>query len=125
MRLVAVTFLLLSSVWSFGESKSCLSPSLVVPDGRVVNSPQFEGSFNGYNPVYWYAFYGQALHSYSVEFVPTIDNENTSASISFVNLTAWGPSDISGLQSNGCYYPSTLSFTANQAFAPTLARSKY
>ena len=125
MRTAAVLALLLLSVAAaVGESKSCLSPSLVTADGRIVNS-QFEGSVNGYTPTYWYAFYGQAMHSYSVEFVPTIDNENTNTSISFVNPAVWGPNDISSLQANGCYGPSTLSSTTTKTYSPAIARSKY
>ena len=125
MRIAGLAFLLLSSLCLVAESKSCLSPTLAVPDGRIVNSPKFEGSFNGYNPTYWYAFYGQAMHAYSVEFVPTIDNENTNTSINFINLIAWGPNDIAGLQSNGCYGPTTLSITSTQGFSPSIAQGNY
>jgi len=124
MRIAAVTLLLLSSTYVFAESKNCLYPSLAVPDGRVVNS-QFEGTSHGNNPQYWYAFYGQATHSYSLEFVPTVDNENNNVGISFTNLTAWGPGDIAGLQGNDCFVPTTLSLTATQAFSPAVAHGKY
>ena len=120
-----IAVLLLSAIAALGEAKDCLNPSLVVPDGRTVNSPQFAGSFNGYNPTYWYGFYGQAMHSYSIEFVPTLDNENTSNAINFVNLTIWGPNDISALQANGCFGSTSVSWTSTQGFSPAIARSKY
>jgi hypothetical protein len=125
MRVAVVALLILSAIAAVGESKTCLYPTLAVPDNRIVNSPQFEGSFNGYTPTYWYAFYGQALHSYSVEFVPTLDNENTSTSIRFVNAMVWGPSDVSSLQANGCFGPSTLSLTATQGFSPVISHGVY
>ncbi len=124
MKTAALALSLLTAIGAWGEAKNCLNPSLVVADGRIVNS-QFEGSFNGYNPTYWYAFYGQGMHSYSIEFVPTIDNENTSNSISFVNPMVWGPYDISGLQANGCTGPSSVPWISTQIFSPAIARSKY
>jgi hypothetical protein len=125
MKTATLAVLLLSATAAFAEAKDCLNPGLVVPDGRVVNSPQFAGSFNGFNPTYWYAFYGQAMHSYSIEFVPTIDNENTSSAINFVNLTIWGPNDISALQTNGCFGSTSFSWTSTQGFSPVISRSKY
>ena len=54
------------------------------------------------------------MHSYSVEFVATIDNENTNNAIGFVNLMVWGPNDIAALQANGCFGPSTcISLTSD------------
>jgi len=125
MNLILLAVILLSSIVAPGEAKDCLNPGLVEADGRIVNSPQFAGSFNGYNPTYWYAFYGQAMHSYSIEFVPTLDNEDTSSAINFVNLTVWGPGDVAALQANGCFANTTLGLTSTQAFSPAVARSKY
>ncbi len=124
MRIATLAIVLLSAVAAVGEAKNCINPSLVEADGRITKS-QFEGSFNGHNPTYWYVFYGQPMHSYSIEFVPTIDNENTNNSISFVNPMVWGPYDISALQANGCFGPSSVSLTATQNFSPAIARSKY
>ncbi len=125
MKIAVFALSLLTALGLWGEAKDCINPSLVVPDGRIVNSPKFEGSFNGYNPTYWYAFYGQSRHSYSVEFVATLDNENTSSAIDFLNLMVWGPNDIGALQANGCFGPSSLSLTSTQAYSPVLSRSKY
>jgi hypothetical protein len=125
MKTAALALLLFSAIAAFGEAKDCINPGLVVADGRIVNSPQFPGSFNGYNPTFWYSFYGQAMHSYSIEFVPTLDNENTSSAINFVNLSIWGPNDISALQTNGCFGGTTVSWTATQGASPVVARSKY
>lgn len=125
MKTAAFALTLLTAIGLWGEAKDCLNPGLVVPDGRIVYSPQFEGSFNGYNPTYWYAFYGQSRHSYSVEFVATLDNENTNNAIDFVNLMVWGPNDIGALQANGCFGSSSLSLTSTQGYSPVLSRSKY
>ncbi len=119
---VVLAGLLALAACGWAESQSCLAPDLMVTDGRIVSS-NFEGSANGFNPTYWYAFYGQAGHSYSVEFVATTDNESSNLSINFVNLTVWGPNDISGLRENGCRGATTLSLIATQAFTPTLART--
>jgi hypothetical protein len=124
MKIIALAVFLFSAIAMFGEAKDCINPSLTVPDSRIVNS-QFAGSFNGFTPTYWYAFYGQATHSYSIEFVPTVDNENTSSAINFANLTVWGPNDIAGLQVNGCFGSTSVSWTATQTYSPTIARSKY
>jgi len=106
------------------ESKDCLNPGLMVTDGRIVTS-QFEASFNGFNPTYWYGFYGQAGHSYSVEFVPTVDNEISNTSVHLFNLVLWGPNDVPVLQQNGCHGPSTLSYATTARYSPTLARDVY
>ena len=125
MKPAVLAVLLLSAIAGFGEAKDCVNPSLVVADGRIVNSPQFAGTFNGNNPTYWYAFYGQAMHSYSIEFVPTLDNETGSAAINFVNLSIWGPNDIAALQSNGCFGSTSVSWTSTQSYSPTISRSNY
>lgn len=106
------------------ESRDCINPHLVVTDGRIITS-QFEPSVNGVNPTYWYAFYGQAGHSYAVEFVPTTDNENTPASLHFANLTLWGPSDVTDLQKNGCRGATTLSWYSTQKYAPAITIGLY
>ena len=124
MKITAVAVLLCSAIALFGEAKDCINPSLIVPDGRIVTS-QFAGSINGYTPTYWYGFYGQATHSYSVEFVPTVDNEDTSNAINFANLTVWGPTDIGALQINSCFGSTSVSWTSTQSAAPAIARSKY
>lgn len=125
MKTVTLSVLLFASIAALGEAKDCINPSLVVADGRTVNSPQFAGSVNNSNPTYWYAFYGQAMHSYSVEFVATLDNENTSNAINFANLTVWGPADISALQLSGCFGATSVSWTSTQGTSPAVAKSKY
>jgi hypothetical protein len=116
--------MLLAAIAALGEATDCLNPDLGQADNRIVIS-HFAGSNNGVNPTYWYAFYGQAGHSYSAEFVATTDNENTTASISFTNLYVWGPNDIGGLQQNGCFGSSSVAYYATQAFSPTLLKGKY
>jgi hypothetical protein len=105
------------------ESKDCLNPGLITTDSRIINS-QFEAAQKGQNPTYWYLFYGQAGHSYSVEFVPN-DNENSNDSIHFTNLTIWGPNDVPGLQQNGCRGASTLPVVATSRYTPAVARDIY
>lgn len=112
------------TVTARAESRDCINPHLIVTDGRIVTS-QFEASVNGVNPTYWYAFYGQAGHSYAVEFVPTIDNENTPTSLHFANLTLWGPNDINDLQRNGCRGSTTLSWSSTQKYAPAITNGLY
>lgn len=124
MKIAALLVTLLAAVGALGESQDCLNPDLIVTDGRIVNS-HFDASFNGFNPTNWYAFYGQAGHSYSVEFVPTVDNENSNLAIHFVNFTIWGPNDIGGLQQNGCRGASTLSLTSTQKYSPVVSKGIY
>jgi hypothetical protein len=124
MRTAVIAVILLAAINAYGEATDCLNPSVVETDGRIVTS-RFAGSLNGNNPIYWYAFYGQAGHSYAVEFVPTTDNENTGTSIEFGNLFVWGPNDISGLQGNGCFGSSSVTFYATQAYSPAIAKGKY
>ncbi len=124
MRTAVIAAILLAAINVCGESTDCSNPSLTEADGRIVTS-RFAGSVNGNNPTYWYGFYGQAGHSYAVEFVPTTDNENTSTSIEFGNLFVWGPNDISGLQQNGCFGSSSVTFYAAQAYSPAIAKGKY
>jgi hypothetical protein len=116
--------MLLAAIAAWGEATDCVNPNLGQADNRIVTS-QFAGTSNGINPTYWYAFYGQAGHSYSVEFVPTTDNESTRTSISFGGLYVWGPSDIGGLQQNSCFGPSSVAYYATQTYSPTLSKSKY
>jgi hypothetical protein len=123
MRTAALALLFVATS-AFGEATNCLYPSLGQADNRMVTS-HFAGSFNGNSPTYWYAFYGQAQHSYSVEFVATTDNANNNTSIVFGNLYVWGPSDVGSLQQNGCFGPSTVSYYATQGYSPAVAKSKY
>ncbi|MFZ0703983.1 MAG: hypothetical protein WAM71_00165 [Candidatus Korobacteraceae bacterium] len=124
MRTATLAVILLAAIGAFGEATDCLNPSVVQADDRLVIS-QFAGTSNGLNPTYWYAFYGQAGHSYSAEFVPTVDNENTTFSIIFIDLYVWGPNDIGGLQQNGCFGGSTVAYYATQTYSPVLAKGKY
>ena len=124
MRTAALFVTLFAAVGAFSEATDCFNPNLVQADNRMVTS-QFAGSSNNNNPTYWYAFYGQAGHSYSVEFVATTDNERNQTSIVFGNLAVWGPNDISGLQQNSCYGSSSVAFYATQAYSPTLSKGKY
>jgi len=124
MRTAVIAVTLLAAIAACGESTDCLNPSLVEADGRIVTS-RFAGSVNGNDPIYWYGFYGQAAHSYAVEFVPTTDNENIATSLEFGNLFVWGPNDISGLQQNGCFGSSSVTFYAAQAYSPAIAKGKY
>ncbi len=124
MRTAALAVMLLAAIAALGEATDCLNPDLGQADNRMVTS-HFAGSSNGVNPTYWYAFYGQAKHSYSVEFVATTDNESTNTAIAFGGLYAWGPNDIGSLQQDGCFGPSSLAYYATQTYSPTLAKSKY
>jgi len=124
MRTAALAITLLVAIGALGEATNCLYPSLVQADNRMVTS-HFAGTFNGNSPTYWYAFYGQAQHSYSVEFVATTDNENNATSIVFTDLYVWGPNDINSLQQNGCFGPSSVTYYATQAYSPAVAKSKY
>jgi hypothetical protein len=124
MRTAVLVVMLLAAIGAVGEATDCVNPALVQADNRMVTS-HFAGSSNGNNPTYWYAFYGQAGHSYSIEFVATTDNANIGTSIIFANLSVWGPSDIGGLQQNSCYGSSSVVYYATQAYSPALAKSKY
>lgn len=124
MRTAGLAVMVLTAIAAFGEATNCLNPGLVQADNRMVTS-LFAGSFNGKDPIYWYAFYGQAAHSYSVEFVATTDNENTDTSIVFSNLAVWGPTDIASLQQNGCFGHSSVTYFATQTYSPALSKSKY
>ena len=95
MRIAALCVTLLAAIGALGESTDCVNPSLVQADNRMVTS-QFAGTSGGNHPTYWYAFYGQAGHSYSAEFVATTDNENINTSIAFANLTSGGQTTLAG-----------------------------
>jgi len=116
--------MLLAAIAAFGEATDCINPSLVQADNRIVTS-HFAGTSNNNNPTYWYAFYGQAGHSYSVEFVATPDNQPSNTTISFGNLYVWGPNDIRALQQNSCFAASSVAYYATQAYSPAVAKSKY
>jgi hypothetical protein len=124
MRTAVVALTVLVAISVFAESPDCVNPHLAQADNRIVSS-HFAGSNNGNNPTYWYAFYGQAGHSYSAEFVATTDNDNNSTSIAFGSLYVWGPNDIAALQANGCFGSSSVTFYATQAYSPAVAKSKY
>ena len=116
----AISLLALAAPRGFGESKDCLNPDVIVPDGRIVQS-QFEGSDNGSNPAYFYTFYGQAGHSYSVEFVATTDNENNGRAIRFFNFVIWAPAD----KLAACTGNSSLTTVDTRKYSPALARDSY
>lgn len=124
MRIAVLCVTLLAAIGALGESTNCVNPSLVQADNRMVTS-QFAGTSGSDHPIYWYAFYGQAGHSYSAEFVATTDNESINTSIAFANLSVWGPNDIGGLQQNGCFGSSSVTYYATQAYSPVVAKSKY
>ena len=124
MRSAVLAVMLLAAIRALGEASDCLNPNLIQADNRIVTS-HFAGSSNGITPTYWYAFYGQAGHSYSAEFVATTDNENTNTSIGFKDLYVWGPNDIANLQQNGCFAGSSVTYWATQGYTPILSRSKY
>ncbi len=90
MRSGVLAVTLLAAIGALGEATDCLNPNLGQADNRIVTS-HFAGSSNGVTPTYWYAFYGQAGHSYSAEFVATTDNENMNTSIGLKDLYVWGP----------------------------------
>lgn len=120
----AVVLLAGAAIFAGAESHDCINPHLVVSDGRIITS-QFEASINGNNPTYWYAFSAQAGHAYTVEFVPTTDNENTNTSLHFTGLTIWGPNDIANLQSNGCRGGTSLTWSTTQKYTPAIASGLY
>jgi hypothetical protein len=115
--------LLLAVLWIpslWAESKDCNNPTLAVADGRVTNSA-FEAAPSGSQVTYWYAFSAQAGHSYSVEFVPTTDNEFGRAGIRFADFNVFAPSD----PIVSCRGQSSLALTANSAIAPAISREGY
>lgn len=124
MKTAVLIVTLLTAIGALAEATDCINPGLVQADNRIVTS-HFAGSSSNSTPTYWYAFYGQAGHSYSVEFVPTTDNENTNTSIIFGSLAVWGPTDISWLQQDNCFWSSSVAYYATQAYSPALAKSKY
>lgn len=119
-----ISALVLLGGHTYGESRDCLNPDIIVPDGRLATS-QFEASVNGVSPTYWYGFYGQLGHSYSIEFVPSTDNENGNTSIRFVNFFMWGPNDIVTMQQNSCRGSTSLSWTSTRRYAPVVSGDIY
>ncbi len=120
MRLAIVA--LSAVLWipaAFGESKDCGNPSVVVPDGRVTQS-NFEAA-SGSVVTYYYGFYAQVGHSYSVEFVPTNDNELGRTAVRFYDLTVYGPNDVL----IGCRGASSLGATLNSAISPAVSSNSY
>ena len=103
---------------AIAESNDCTNPSIIVPDGRV-NLGVFAAPPPGKTYLtYWYGFYGQAGHSYSVEFVSPADNDRIldSKTIFFNGFMIWGPSD----HLSSCNGKSSVSFVNTSAFSPVL-----
>jgi len=95
------------------ESTDCTTPVLIIPDGRIT-----QGSFPQ-NTTYWYAVFGQAGHSYSVEFEPPADNFFNNYRPQFGPISAYSPTD--SLQA--CRGTSTVSLTQNSGYSPVISKS--
>ena len=126
MRRLALFFLaFLWLPYLHGETTNCQNPTLVPADGRIVSGTFAAAAAN--SPVtYWYAFAAQAGHSYSIEFVPTTDNEAGTAGIRFIDFNVFAPGDpMVSCRGQSSITPSSSLLTANAAIAPGIARSGY
>ena len=111
---------LLWGVIACAESTDCSNPSLIVPDGRI-NQSVFAAATPEKAMTYWYGFYAQAGHSYSVEFVSPTDNYpyQIGGPVSFSSFYIWAP----GVDKYWCNQQSTLSTTRTESYAPVLMHS--
>lgn len=107
--------LLISVPVLVAESSDCNNPSVLVPDGRTVEST-FAGS-----TTYWYGFQAIAGHSYSVEFLAPAENIAGSSKIQLAGFIIFAPSDVLG----GCHGTSSVVTVATQNNSPMLATSNY
>jgi hypothetical protein len=116
--------IVLSASLMLAESGDCTNPSIITPDGRI-NLSVFPAPAKGQNVTYWYGFYGQAGHSYSVEFVSPMDNDVPTApnsyTISFNTFKLWGPNDTLF----GCGGNSSVSYISTAAYSPVLMNNGY
>jgi len=115
MRLVILAVIVSATVAPFAlaESSDCTAPALIVSDGRGTQStfPQ--------NTTYWYGIYGQAGHSYSVEFVPQADNYFNGTHVQFGPIAVFGPNDYM----QGCRGNSSVTVTQNSGYAPVILKN--
>jgi len=104
------------------ESTDCTNPSIIVTDGRInqsiFNNPQPGVS----NTTYWFGFFGQAGHSYSIEFVSPTDNDpiRNATTVSFNSFQVWGPNDV--LVS--CSGPSSVNKVTTSSYSPVLMHNR-
>lgn len=108
--LLVMLSIVTSTLWC--ESTDCGSPVLIVVDGRITGST-FPAS-----TTYWYGIYGQAGHSYSVEFEPPADNFVGAAKVQFAPIGVFGPNDALV----GCRGTSSLTVTQNSGYAPVILK---
>ena len=110
--------LLLFALYATAESTDCNNPTIIVPDGRVTQST-FPGRqlTSPYAPAtYWYGFYAQANHSYSIEFVPKIDNYATSSSVLLSDIIAYTPN----FPFASCRGTPNVTMVKTQGYAPII-----
>lgn len=105
---------------ALAESTDCTNPDIIVADGRQ-NLSSFPGSTQGQpNTTYWYGFFGQSGHSYSVEFVSPTDNEpSLGQTVAFNSFQIWGPRDVL----ISCGGTSSVNKIPTHAYSPALMRS--
>ncbi len=112
---------LLFSPAGFAESTDCTNPDIIVADGRL-NLSTFEKPAQGQpNRTYWYGFFGQSGHSYSVEFVSSTDNDpiRDDKTVSFNTFQVWAPKDVL----ISCGGTSSVSKVATHTYSPALQHS--
>lgn len=112
---VILAFLSLTGTWLHAESSDCNNPTMLIPDGRVVQST-FAGS-----TTYWFGFQGIAGHSYSVEFLSPTDNTTGSAKVQLAPIVIFSPNDVL----SGCRGTSTVTAVSTQRMSPALATGAY
>jgi hypothetical protein len=95
------------------ESIDCTNPVVIIPDGRITQSSFPQAT------TYWYGIYGQAGHSYNVEFEPASDNYSNSAHAVFAGINVFGPGD--SLQ--GCRGTSSVAVTQTSGYAPVILKN--
>jgi len=121
-------FTLLWGLWAvllapaaIAESTDCANPDIIVSDGRQNLSTFVAPPPGKSNTTYWYGFFGQSGHSYSVEFVSPSDNDpiRNDTTVAFNSFQVWGPKDVL----ISCGGNSSVSKVATYSYSPVLMRT--
>lgn len=117
--LAAVLALIIST--GFADSSDCTNPSIIVADGRI-NQSTFTNAQPGISTTtYWYGFYAQAGHSYSIEFVSPSDNDplHNATTLLFNSFQIWAPNDYMV----SCSGNSSVNKVSTSSYTPVLMHS--
>lgn len=108
---LVIALLIAATMLGIAESTDCNHPVVIVPDGR----PTYQSGWFYANTNYYWAFWGQKGHSYSVEFLYDSDNDTATGGPSAGGQTY-------NVGDNFCAgFTTTLNYTQTNSMAPELA----